>query len=270
MVPATSREPEDRRDSLLTIGALAALFVLSWLWLLGGAGLGMSAIDMTRILLFPHRMVSADMPGMAVAGFLASLFMWWVMMVAMMLPASTPLILLYGRTVRRGQRLGQIAAGPVPTVWMLAGYLAVWFGFAVLAAGLQSALSAAGLISDMMLWSESRWLSAGLLALAALFQLSPHKRACLTACRQPVAYLARLWRPGRFGALRMGLSHGAVCVGCCWGLMLLLFVGGAMNFLWIAALGGLVLVERLAPLGDRTLALTSALLLLWSAATLMV
>jgi predicted metal-binding membrane protein len=180
------------------------------------------------------------------------------------------LVLLYGRTVRRGQRLGQIAQGHVPVEWMLAGYLSVWLAFSVLAAGLQTALAASGLISGMMLWSESRWLSAGLLALAAVFQMTPLKRTCLSACRQPVAYLSGCWRPGRRGALHMGLIHGADCLGCCWALMLLLFVGGAMNLIWIAALGGLVLIERLAPFGPRSLPVTAGILALWAGVTLLV
>lgn len=259
-----------KREPPLIIGALIVLTSLSWLWIFLGAGLGMSALDMTRLAVFPHRATAADMPGMPVAGFLASLLMWWVMMAAMMLPATAPLLLLFGRTVRRGQRLGQIAAGPVPAGWMLAGYLIVWLGFAALAAGLQIVLSATGLISGMMLWSQSRWLSAGLLGLAALFQLSPLKRTCLEACRQPVAYLSRHWQTGNLGALRMGLRHGLDCLGCCWGLMLLLFVGGVMNLLWIAALGGLVLIERLAPFGAHTRFLTAGIFTLWSVATLLV
>lgn len=259
-----------KREPPLIIGALFILISLSWLWVLLGAGLGMSALDMTHFAVFPHRATAADMPGMPVAGFVTSLLMWWAMMAAMMLPAAAPLLLLYGRTIRRGQRLGQIAAGPVPAGWMLAGYLIVWLGFSAFAAGLQIVLSATGLISGMMLWSQSRWLSAGFLALAALFQLSPLKRVCLWACRQPVAYLSRHWQPGNLGALRMGLRHGLDCLGCCWGLMLLLFVGGVMNLLWIAALGGLVLIERLAPFGARTPMLTAGIFALWSVATLLV
>lgn len=259
-----------KREPPLIIGALIVLTSLSWLWVLLGAGLGMSVLDMTRLAVFPHRALAADMPGMPVAGFVTSLLMWWVMMAAMMLPSTAPLLPLYGRTIRRGQRLGRIASGPVPVGWMLAGYLIAWLGFSALAAGLQVVLSATGLISGMMLWSESRWLSAGLLALAALFQLSSLKRTCLEACRQPVAYLSRHWQVGNFGALRMGMRHGLDCLGCCWGLMLLLFVGGAMNLLWITALGGLVLIERLSPFGARTPPLTAGVFALWSVATLLV
>lgn len=264
-----------RRDQALIVAALAVLTALAWVWLIGGAGMGMSAAEMTRAALFPHSAAAPAMAGMAAPAawdwdcLVLGILMWWVMMAAMMVPASAPLILLYARTIRRGQRLGQIAEGPVPAAWMLGGYLAVWLGFSVVASGLQIGLAAAGLVSEMMLWSQSRWLSAGLLLLAAAFQLSPLKRTCLAACRAPVAFLSRHWRSGRWGAARMGLRHGMECLGCCWALMLLLFVGGAMNLIWIGALGALMLVERLAPFGARMVPLTSAVLALWSAATLL-
>ncbi|MBS0563012.1 MAG: DUF2182 domain-containing protein, partial [Proteobacteria bacterium] len=265
-----------RHEQALALAALAVVTLAAWLWILEGAGLGMNALDMTQAALFPHSTPATVMPGMdapasldiACLGLVA--FMWWVMMAAMMVPASAPMILLYARTIRRGQRLGQIARGPVPAAWMLGGYLLVWLGFSLAASALQVGLSATGLISEMMLWSQSRWLSAGLLAFAAVFQLSPLKRTCLAACRSPVAFLSRHWRPGRRGALRMGFRHGIECVGCCWALMLLLFVGGAMNLIWIAALGALILTERLAPFGARTLPLTASVLGIWALATLLV
>lgn len=265
-----------RREQALEVIAVAVVTLAAWAWLLAGAGLGMNIADMTRAALFPHRMPVMTMPGMDAPAavdwtcFGVIALMWWVMMAAMMVPASAPLILLYARTIRRGQRLGQITAGRVPAAWMLGGYLAVWLGFSLAASALQVVLAAEGLISQMMMWSQSRWLSAGLLALAAGFQLSPLKRTCLAACRAPVAFLSRHWQAGRWGALRMGLRHGAECLGCCWALMLLLFVGGAMNLFWIAALGGLVLIERLAPFGQRTLAVTAGILGVWSLATLLV
>lgn len=265
-----------RQEQALVLVALAVVTLVAWLWLLAGAGLGMDWSEMTRAALFPHAAPVAAMPGMDApaamdwACFCLIAFMWWVMMAAMMVPASAPMILLHARTIRRGQRLGQITDGSAQSAWMLGGYLAVWLGFALAASALQVGLATAGLISRMMLWSQSCWLSAGLLALAAGFQLSPLKRTCLAACRSPVAFLSRHWQAGRWGALRMGLRHGAECLGCCWALMLLLFVGGAMNLFWIAALGGLVLIERLAPFGPRTLPVTAGILGVWSLATLLV
>jgi predicted metal-binding membrane protein len=196
--------------------------------------------------------------------------MWWVMMVAMMLPSAAPVMLLHARTVRHGQRRGRMPAGPVPTVWFLAGYLLVWLGFALAAVALQWALERIGALSGAQFWSQSRWLSAGVLALAALYQISPLKRMCLAHCRAPAEYLAAHWRPGASGALRMGIGHGVFCVGCCWALMALLFVGGVMNVVWIAALTGIVLAEKLLPAGVAVGRVAAGVLAVWAAATLLV
>ena len=134
---------------------------------------------------------------------------------------------------------------------------------------LQAALQPAGLLSAMMLWSKSALLSAAILAAAGLYQLSPLKRVCLAQCRSPVQFLARHWRPGRSGAFMIGFRHGAFCVGCCWTLMALLFVGGVMNLVWIALLTLLVLTEKLAPAGEAIGKATGVVLLVWAGATLL-
>ncbi len=278
-----------RRDRAVLAGALGLAVLLAWAWLVRGAGTGMTAWEMTRLALFPHAAGlpedaggmagmagMADMPGMADAGgwtagrFLLIVAMWWVMMVAMMLPSAAPLILLHARTLRHAQAKGRVTAGPVPSLWFVGGYLAVWLAFSVGAASAQTALGAGGLISAAMLWSESRWLSAGLLAVAALWQVSPAKRVCLARCRSPAETLARGWRPGAWGAFRMGVGHGGWCLGCCWALMALLFVGGVMNLVWIAALGVLVLVEKLAPWGGHMAPVAGGVLAAWASATLLV
>jgi predicted metal-binding membrane protein len=122
----------------------------------------------------------------------------------------------------------------------------------------------------MMLWSQSALLSAGVLAVAGCYQLSPLKLACLHQCRSPAQFLTQRWRAGRSGALRMGIEHGVWCVGCCWLLMALLFVGGVMNLVWIAFLAVLVLIEKLLPAGTFTSRASGAVLLAWSIATLLV
>ena len=274
-----------RRDRLIVVSALGVVIGLAWFWIFSGAGTGMNAWDMSRFALFPHVsgaamfggvVPDAGMSGMAPASgwtlryFATVTLMWWVMMAAMMLPAAAPMVLLHARTLRHARRQGRVTTEPAPTIWFVLGYLAVWLGFSCLAAGLQYTLARAGLISAMMMWSESRWLSAGLLALAAAFQFSPLKRACLSACRSPVQFLSERWRAGRIGAARMGIAHGTFCLGCCWALMLLLFVGGAMNLVWIAALGGLALTERLAPRGHQTVWGSGIVLAVWAAATLLV
>ena len=138
------------------------------------------------------------------------------------------------------------------------------------AAALQVGLQPADLTSSTMLWSKSAILSATVLFAAGIYQLSPLKSACLRQCRGPVAFLTRYWRPGRVGAFVLGLRHGAWCVGCCWMLMALLFVGGIMNFVWIAAIALLVLAEKLAPAGPAVSKATGVALLAWGVATLLV
>lgn len=169
--------------------------------------------------------------------------MWVVMMVGMMLPSAAPAILLYTRILRGSDQ----ADAAVPRSYaFMGGYLLAWTGFSALATALQAALAAAGLLTPMM-DSGHAGFSAALLILAALYQLTPLKQTCLDSCRSPAEFLTRHWRPGMRGALRLGLRHGAYCVGCCWALMLLLFAGGVMSLLWIGAITIYVLAEKLAP-----------------------
>jgi predicted metal-binding membrane protein len=255
-----------RRQRALTIAALALLTVLAWAWLLLGAGMGMA--PHAELALFPHRNAGAAMDmamaptGWTPAQLLLAVSMWWVMMVAMMLPAAAPMILLYARAA--GSRAGE---PPPATGHFLAGYLAVWGLFSLAAALLQSALQAWGALSPMTMDSAARWLSAAVLVAAGLYQLTPLKEACLSRCRNPASFLARHYRPGRAGALRLGAIHGAYCVGCCWLLMALLFVGGVMNLAWIALLSVLVAAEKLLP-GGRYVALAAGLVFIaWGVVT---
>lgn len=254
-----------RRERAVIALGMALLAALAWVHVWRGAGMGMSALHMTKLALFPH--LQPDMPGAMHSSWGVVVAMWLVMMIAMMTPSVAPLVLLYGRVLRHHGGAGSAYA---PSLFLLLGYLAVWLAFSLLAAGIQGLLQPAGLLSPMMLWSKSALLSAGVLALAGLYQLSPLKRACLEQCRGPVRFLTAHWRPGRAGAFRMGILHGAYCVGCCWLLMALLFVGGVMNLAWIAALSLLVLVEKTAPAGQAVGTLSGVVLLAWAAATLLV
>jgi predicted metal-binding membrane protein len=199
---------------------------------------------------------------------LTMLAMWWVMMIAMMVPSAAPMILLYARAVRHGQRPNESESPLVPTADFAAGYLICWLGFSALATALQFALERSGLLDGMMMWSTDRWLTAALLIAAGLYQLSPFKTACLSQCRSPAEFLAHHWRRGRTGAFSMGLMHGAYCVGCCWALMLLLFAAGIMNLVWIAGLAILVLIEKLAPFGARLTKPLAAIFILGGVALL--
>ena len=221
-----------RRERAVIAAGLAAVVALAWVYLWRGAGMGMSAIDMTTLSLFPHR--QADVMGEMDLTWPVVVAMWWVMMIAMMTRSAAPLVLLYGLVLRRRAAPGQNAY--VPSLLLLAGYLGVWLAFSVAAAALQKALQPAGLLSAMMLWSKSAALSAAVLAAAGLYQLSDLKHACLAQCRSPVRYLTEHWRPGHFGSFVLGVRHGGYCVGCCWMLMVLLFVRGGMNLIWIALL----------------------------------
>jgi predicted metal-binding membrane protein len=173
------------------------------------------------------------------------LAMWVVMMVGMMLPAATPMALLYAQVARKAQRDG--SALP-PTAVFLSGYLLAWGGFSVAATAAQWALERMALLSPALV-ATSPALGAGLLIAAGAYQLSPWKNACLAHCRNPVMFFAEHFRPGPRGALRLGFRHGLYCLGCCAVLMGLLFVGGVMNLVWIAAITLFVLAEKLIPHG---------------------
>lgn len=175
--------------------------------------------------------------------FITSFVMWSLMMIAMMLPSAAPMILLYARFAGR---LPETATGN--SLLFALSYVALWTGFSAAATLLQMALIAGGLVSGMTLKLNSDVVTGGLLILAGLYQLSAIKQACLATCRSPLSFITRLWRPGAIGAISLGLAHASYCLGCCWVLMLLLFVGGVMNIAWIATLAGLVLIEKLAPL----------------------
>jgi predicted metal-binding membrane protein len=242
--PSSAIEAVVRRDRMIVFGGLAAVVVIAWLYILSIAGTGMPALR-----------PMAWTAGTAVMMF----FMWWIMMIAMMLPSAAPMILLFATVNRKAAERGNPY---VPTGVFAAGYLAMWGGFSVVAAGLQWGLEATGLLSSMMA-STSLVLGGGLLIAAGAWQLTPLKQACLRHCRSPLHFITHRWRTGRFGALRMGLEHGAYCLGCCWFLMGLLFYGGVMNLYWIAGLALFVLLEKTIPAGHWLGRVTGAGLVAW-------
>jgi predicted metal-binding membrane protein len=236
-----------RRDRLVVVAALTTVIGIAWIWILLGAGTGMSAVAMTG---------GARMSGMAgmmmepaawTAGYAGLMFaMWWVMMAAMMLPSAAPILLLFAR-VNRAERVGDRPY--VPTGIFAAGYLVAWGGFSALATCLQWALEQLGLLSPMMT-PTSYWLGGAILVAAGAWQFTPLKGICLRHCRSPMSFLVQGWRAGWPGAFRMGLEHGTYCLGCCWFLMGLLFFGGVMNMFWIAGLAIFVLLEKTIPMGN--------------------
>ena len=269
-----------RRDRTITIVSLSALCALAWLYIAKGAGLGMSAWQMTTFALFPHQQHLADaMPGMdtfataarwGATAWALIIAMWWIMMIAMMTPSAAPTILLYARIYRHARLQGQWQGRFGQVGMFAAGYLLAWLVFSAAAASLHWVLQHAGLISAMMMSTQSRWLSGIVLIAAGLYQLSPLKNICLAHCRTPASFLSQHWRPHAGGALRLGAMHGAYCVGCCWMLMALLFVGGVMNLAWIAALALLVLVEKVLAQGPWIGRVSGAVLIAWGGATLLI
>ncbi len=173
------------------------------------------------------------------------LLMWAVMMVAMMVPTAVPMTLVYAAVARKAAAQNNPVA---PTFVFVAGYIAMWSLFSVAATAAQWQLDRAALLSPMMV-SNSVLLGSALLIVAGVYQLTPLKHACLKHCRAPAQFLSQNWHSGTAGAFRMGLRLGAYCLGCCWILMGLLFVGGVMNLLWIAAISAFVLIEKTVPFG---------------------
>ena len=249
-----------RRDRMVLVAGLVAVLVMAWGWLVAGAGMEMSAVEMTAMAGMDGWLMR---PAVWTPAYAVLIFaMWWVMMVAMMLPSAAPMLLLFARVNRKDKSAG---APLVPTALFAAGYLLGWAGFCAVAAALQWGLESARLLSPMLV-TTNRWLAAGILIAAGLSQFTPLKAMCLRHCRTPLGFLLGNWRSGRLGALRMGLEHGAFCLGCCWFLMALLFFGGVMNLYWIAGLAVFVLLEKTVPLGHWLGRLAGAVLVAWGGA----
>ncbi|MDX2277196.1 MAG: DUF2182 domain-containing protein [Hyphomonadaceae bacterium] len=247
-----------RRDRLIGIVAIVIIAALAWayiIWL--SFNMPMAPAPMPDM---------PDMPGMDMSGmemtmpavatwdpprFALTFVMWAVMMVAMMLPSAAPMILLYARVGRSAAAQGRVFAS---ASFFALGYVLAWTVFSLAAALGQFALTQAALLSPMAALSTP-WLGAAALIAAGLYQWSPLKDICLQKCRAPLAFIQAHggFKSNAGGAVRIGLRHGLYCIGCCWLLMALLFVGGVMNLLWVAALAILVLAEKVLP-GGRWIA----------------
>jgi len=238
-----------RRDRYVVVAGLLGLTGLAWAYIIHLASPMPGHLGMAM-----PQAQSWD------AGETAGLvLMWIVMMVAMMIPSVAPVILLFAGVSRRRRGQG-VPAAPV-SVFTL-GYLLAWTFYALLAALAQSVLHSAALLSSSMA-SNSPLLGGGFLIVAGLYQWLPMKGACLSHCRSPLGFFSTEWREGVSGALLMGFRHGSYCVGCCWALMALLFVGGVMNLLWVAVIAGFVLIEKLVPNGGVLGRITGVLLAGW-------
>jgi predicted metal-binding membrane protein len=220
-----------QKDRLLILSSLALITVLAWAYMLHMAwemvGKGMD--------------INLACLGHWGPGDLAHMFiMWSIMMMAMMVPSATPMILMF-TTVN--QRLGEIEGPLIRTGLFVLGYFLVWTAYSALAALVQWGLHVAALLTHTLVIT-SPLLGALLLVAAGVFQWTPFRDACMTRCRSPFGFIITEWREGRRGALIMGLKHGTYCAGCCWLLMILSFVLGVMNMLWMAALTAFMVLEK--------------------------
>jgi predicted metal-binding membrane protein len=250
MVEAPALERLLKRDRAVVVTALAVITALAWadlVWLANDMWMG--GMDMTGFRMIPAGrgwMMPASEPWKSFEfGYMFA--MWFVMMIGMMTPSVAPMILIYAHVGRQAAAQGKPIA---ESAWFAGGYLAAWATFSLFATAVQWALERAALLTPMM-ESASNRVGGAVLITAGLYQLSPLKNICLSYCQAPLTFIMR---HGGFqrepaGALALGFRHGIYCIGCCWALMALLFVGGVMNLLWIAGLAILVLLEKILRLG---------------------
>jgi predicted metal-binding membrane protein len=233
-----------KRNSWAILGSLTGITLLAWVYLFSIAG------DMSG-------MATMQLPMWTAQYFLMMFLMWAIMMVGMMLPSVAPTVLIYSAVARKSAKQGTPVA---PVGAFVSGYIAIWIGFSLFATLLQWGLEKAALLSPMMV-SKSASLGALILIIAGVYQWLPLKDKCLHQCRSPMDFISTHWQTGTLGAFKMGLSHGGYCVGCCWALMGLLFVGGVMNLMWVALIALFVLLEKVLPLGARGGRVTGALMI---------
>ena len=224
------------RPRILSLGGVLMIALAAWvaLGLLETAGPQTGWVEaLCRAVALPGWVV---WPGLMV--------MWLLMSIAMMLPTAAPAIDIYVRLSRRigARRTAHVAA-------FAGGFIGAWGLLAVAAGAAQAALSEP--IAAQAAALPANWPAGGILLLAGLYQFTPLKQACLTLCRNPLAFFMSHWHDGIGGAARMGLHHGLICIGCCWALMGLMFLSGAMNLAWMAALGLVMLLEKTAPGAGR-------------------
>ena len=239
-----------RRDRTIVAAALVALIALAWsyvIWL--AADMDMGGMDMSGFRMIPagmSLMMPATEPWNAIE-FAFVFAMWAVMMIGMMTPSAMPMILLYTRVGRQSANAGKPLTA---TGWFASGYLLMWTAFALAATSVQWALERGALLTPTMAAASGVFGGCVMIA-AGLYQWMPLKDACLRQCQAPWLFIQRHggFRGDAVGSLALGARHGLYCVGCCWVLMALLFVGGVMNVLWIAAIAILVLAEKVVPAG---------------------
>jgi predicted metal-binding membrane protein len=235
------------RDQFLIIFSLAGIVILAWIYLLI---LDSNMQDMAGMPMDIHVWTPTD--------FIMIFLMWVIMMIGMMVPSAMRTVLIYSRIVSKARASGRSIA---PTHLFVSGYIVIWSFFSLVATILQWQLESLALLSPMMV-STSSYLGATLLICAGIYQLTPLKDECLKHCQSPTQFITNNYKKGALGAFQMGLKHGAYCLGCCWVLMGLLFIGGVMNLVWILLISLFVLLEKLMPAKIKTTRLTSVILIL--------
>ena len=246
MTSAAERLPRARLSPILVAVALLGGALVAW------------------IVTF-ERMQGMDAgPGTNLGGFGWYIGIWITMMTAMMLPSVAPMVLAFSRISQERSRRGR---SYVPTWVFGAGYLLAWAGYGAAAYGVFRIVT--GIDTGFLAWDRGGpWIAGAAIAAAGLYQLTPLKRVCLLHCRTPLHFVLHGWREGRSGALKMGLSHGAYCVGCCWGLMLILFALGVMSLFWMVVVAAIIFAEKVTPFGarlSRALAVAFVLFGIWVA-----
>lgn len=238
-----------RNERLVFLAGPLVMAVLAWTWLV------LAALDMYGSMSgLSAWMMDARWD---IRYFSLIFVMWTAMMAAMMLPSLAPALLLYGGICRT-----DISGGSAPLrVYVFAGgYLGAWAVFSAAATFVQSQLSRSGALNMMMELSNER-ASAVILVLAGAYQWTSFKQGCLSRCRSPAGFISENWRRGTAGAARLGFDYGLYCLGCCWALMLVLFVCGVMHIGYIVALSVLVLVEKSTPWGVKAARVCGALMI---------
>ena len=239
-----------QKEQLIAFSCIALVMLISWAYMLHMAW-GMSGVGAEISLACLMRWGPEDI--------LHSFMMWAIMMVAMMFPSATPMILMFNIV---NQQQGETQRPLLPTGLFVLGYFLVWTAYSALAAIAQWGLHIAALLSHNLIITNP--LIGGVLLVAAgVFQWTPFRDACMLKCRSPLGFLMAEWREGRLGTLIMGLKHGLNCVGCCWLLMLLSFVLGIMNMVWMAILTIFMLVEKASPKSQWVSRTTGLVLVAW-------
>ena len=239
-----------KRDRAIVAACLVVLILLAWAYIVWLADdMEMGGMDMTGFRMIPAGkglMMPVDAPWHTIE-FAFVFVMWAVMMVGMMMPSVAPLILLYARVGRQAAAVHQPFA---TSAFLAGGYLSAWIVFSFAATIAQWAVERQGWLTPAMS-SESNTFGGLTLIAAGLYQWTPLKDSCLRQCQFPLQFIQRHggFRADAIGSLKLGARHGVYCIGCCWMLMTLLFVGGVMNVFWIALISIFVLTEKVVPVG---------------------